>query len=81
MGENILEKIETNEIKNEKGIKYKYSLEIITENNPKIVHCYTVDGVEEYKIVDKPKNIEEIDFSEEWKKKIQNSNIKKDRDL
>ena len=85
MKEKILENIETNNINsNEKeNFKYEFSVEISNGNEKGTVHCFSVNGVKQYKVVAKDGNFDGIDQQAEWEKKLEKDKKinKKEREI
>ena len=72
MNEKLFEKIETNDTEPKKnGIEYLYSTEISSGNEKGIVHCYTINGVKQYKVVAKDGNFDGVDHTKDWEDKLQ----------
>ncbi len=82
MKEKILEKIETNNIKSNEneGLKYEFSAEISAGNEKGMVHCYTINGVKQYKVMAKDGNFDGIDQEIEWEKKLEKDKEENERE-
>ncbi|MFR9020244.1 MAG: hypothetical protein ACLVH8_11130 [Fusobacterium sp.] len=82
MKEKILEKIETNNIKSNEneGLKYEFSAEISAGNEKGIVHCYTVNGMKQYKVVAKDGNFDGVDHTKDWEEKLEKDKEENERE-
>ncbi len=78
MEEKKLEKIENNQVEKNKGLEYEFSAQINTGNETGIVHCFSVNGVKQYKVMAKDGNFDGVDQSKVWEEKLKND--KKERE-
>ena len=81
MTEKLLENIETGNVPEKKsGIEYQFSAEISSGDEKGIVHCYTVDGVKQYKVIAKDGNFDGVDQEKAWEKKFQRDKELKEKE-
>lgn len=70
MEEKNLEKIENNQVEKNKGLEYEFSSQINAGNEIGTVHCFSVNGVKQYKVIAKDGNFDGIDQSKVWEEKL-----------
>lgn len=80
MEEKNLENIETNNIESKEDFKYEFSVEISNGNEKGMVHCYTVNGVKQYKVMAKDGNFDGVDHTKDWEEKLNRDKEKKEKD-
>lgn len=67
--------------KNDKnGIEYLFSTEIASGNEKGMVHCYTVNGVKQYKVVAKDGNFDGVDHAKDWEEKLKRDKEKREKE-
>lgn len=80
MEEKKLEKIENNQVEKNKGLEYEFSAQINTGNETGTVHCFSVNGVKQYKVMTKDGNFDGIDQSKIWEEKLKNDKKEREND-
>lgn len=69
-----------NSKKDKNGIEYLFSTEIVSGNEKGMVHCYTVNGVKQYKVMAKDGNFDGVDHAKDWEEKLKRDKEKKEKD-
>lgn len=76
-------KVENNQVEKSKGLEYEFSTEITAGNETGTVHCFSVNGVKQYKVMAKDGNFDGVDQSKVWEEKLkkEKEKEKKERDF
>lgn len=82
MEDKTLNTVEANQVTKEKNLEYEFSAEISAGNEKGTVHCFSVNGVKQYKVIAKDGNFDGIDNTIEnpWEKKLEKDKAEREKD-
>ena len=82
MEDKTLNVVESNQVTKEKNMEYEFSAELSSGNEKGTVHCFSVNGVKQYKVVAKDGNFDGFDKTLEnpWKEKLEKDKKEREKD-